>query len=261
MLRQGLQRILPITFFLFFWAFSYTSFCQDNYEIQVYGSQTIPKGKTMLELHSNFTDTQNKKGTDSIIQTDHAFHETIEITHGFTSWFEVGFYIFTAITPSNGFDWVGDHIRPRIRVPDSWNWPIGLSLSNEVGYQKRSYSPDTWTWEMRPIIDKTINKIYFSFNPTLGKSFRGANENSGFIFSPNFKIGYSISKKIIPGIEYYSSWGALNGFDAFEKQKQQIAASLDLNVSPDWELNFGIVCGITESTDNLIIKMIIGRRF
>jgi len=28
---------------------------QDNYEIQVYDSETVEKGHTMVELHSNFT--------------------------------------------------------------------------------------------------------------------------------------------------------------------------------------------------------------
>ena len=51
--------------------------------------------------------------------------------------------------------WVGDHIRPRVRVPESWRWPVGVSLSTEVGYQRAVYSPDTWTWEIRPIVDKT----------------------------------------------------------------------------------------------------------
>jgi hypothetical protein len=28
---------------------------QDNYEIQVYGSETVEQGHTMVELHSNYT--------------------------------------------------------------------------------------------------------------------------------------------------------------------------------------------------------------
>ena len=28
---------------------------QENYEIQVYGSETVPRGLTMVEIHSNFT--------------------------------------------------------------------------------------------------------------------------------------------------------------------------------------------------------------
>ena len=33
----------------------YSLHAQDNYEIQVYGSQTQVKGSTMFELHSNYT--------------------------------------------------------------------------------------------------------------------------------------------------------------------------------------------------------------
>ena len=32
-----------------------TAHAQDNYEIQVYGSEMGPPGSTMLELHTNFT--------------------------------------------------------------------------------------------------------------------------------------------------------------------------------------------------------------
>jgi hypothetical protein len=31
-----------------------------------------------------------------------------------------------------------------------------VSLSQEIGYQRRDFSPDTWTWEIRPIVDKKI---------------------------------------------------------------------------------------------------------
>ena len=34
-----------------------------------------------------------------------------------------------------------------------------------------------------------------------------------------------------------------------------------LNVSPDWEFNFGVGIGPTAATDHWIIKCIIGRRF
>jgi len=44
-------------------------------------------------------------------------------------------------------------------------------------------------------------------------------------------------------------------------RQQQFFPSIDLNVSPEWELNFGVGVGVTRSTDHLIIKGIIGRRF
>src|SRR5207248_11116795 len=68
---------------------------------------------------------------DGLEPTDGAVHETIEITQGFTDWLETGFYIFTSIHRGDGWEWVGDHIRPRVRAPESWHWPVGVSLRSE----------------------------------------------------------------------------------------------------------------------------------
>src|SRR5580692_6280178 len=99
---------------------------QGNYEIQIYGADTVAPKSTMLELHSNFTPEGQRYTIDGVYPTNHQQHETIEITQGLTSWSEVGFYIFTSWQDGHGVQWVGDHIRPRVRVPDSWHWPVGV---------------------------------------------------------------------------------------------------------------------------------------
>ena len=88
---------------------------QENYEIQVYGSETVPEGRTMVEIHSNFTTSGQRERVDGMIPTNHALHETLEITHGFTPWFEVGYYRFTSARSGSGRDFVGTHLRPRVR--------------------------------------------------------------------------------------------------------------------------------------------------
>jgi hypothetical protein len=234
---------------------------QDNYEIQVYPGDTLEPRSTMVEFHTNFIVQGTKTIENGVLPTNHALHETIEITQGWNDWFETGFYIFTSANPGFGWGWVGDHIRPRVAIPEKWHWPVGLSLSNEIGYQRRQYSEDTWTWEMRPIIDKKLGRWYLSFNPTIDKSLHGENVNLGWEFSPNAKVSYDFSKKIAGGLEYYGSLGPIGNLDAIADQQQQIFPSIDLNVSPEWELNFGVGWGLTRSTDHLIVKGIIGRRF
>jgi hypothetical protein len=234
---------------------------QDNYEIQVYGADTVAPGETMIELHSNFTLSGSKHPDDGTLPTNHALHETIEITQGINSWFEVGFYIFTSARNGSGWDWVGDHIRPRARVPEKWHWPVGVSISNEIGYQRSKFSPNTWTWEIRPIVDKEFKRWYLAFNPTIDKSFKGPDAKRGFEFSPNFKVGYAFTKKISGGIEYYGALGPIGNLDPLREQQQQVFPSIDLNVSPKWEFNFGVGVGMTRNTDHLIVKMILGRRF
>lgn len=234
---------------------------QGNYEIQVYGADTVPPKSLMVELHSNFTAIGQTKVLDGVYPTDHQEHETLELTQGINDWAEVGFYVFTSEQSGHGMQWVGDHIRPRVRAPDRWHLPVGLSLSTEIGYQRAVYSPDTWTWELRPIIDKTMGRWYLAFNPALERTWHGPDVKQGIGFSPAFKVGYDFTPKISGGFEYYADYGRLGSFDDLHNQQQQIFAVTDLNVSPKWEINFGVGIGPTAATDHLIVKGILGRRF
>jgi len=240
---------------------------QDNYEIQVYGSDTVAPQTTMLELHSNFTAEGSYPALGSqftsygVYPTNHAEHETVEITQGLNNWSEVGFYIFTSTRKGDGWQWVGDHIRPRVRAPDSWHWPVGISLSMEFGYQRAAFSQDTWTMELRPIIDKTIGRWYFTVNPALERSFHGPSVSQGVGFSPSAKFSYDFNKYISGGLEYYAAYGSITDVSSLRNQQQQFFPTIDLNVSPNWEINFGVGVGATASTDHLIVKGILGRRF
>ncbi len=234
---------------------------QGNYEIQVYGSDTVPPGRIMVELHSNFTVEGFKTTVDGVLPDQHQEHETIEITQGWNDWFETGFYIFTSVGPGQGYKWVGDHIRPRVRVPDRWRWPVGVSLSTEIGYQRPIFSSDTWTWEIRPIVDKQMGRWYLAFNPALERSFHGYRVHEGVGFSPSFKIACNLTRKLSGGFEYYGSVGPVFAYDPFSLQQQQFFPAIDYDFGPNWEFNFGVGIGVTHSTDHLIAKMIIGRRF
>jgi hypothetical protein len=240
---------------------------QDNYEIQVYGSETVAPKTLMVETHSNFSAIGSKAlpgskfSSDGTYPTNHAERETLELTEGITPWSEVGFYVFTSTNSNQGFQWVGDHIRPRVRVPTEWHWPVGASLSMEVGYQRALYSPDTWTWEIRPIVDKQMGRWYASVNPALERAFHGPGVHDGFVFTPGVEVGYEITKQVSANIEYYGSYGKFGDFSPLHDQQHQIFPSVDLNLSPEWEINLGVGVGATASTDHLIFKAIIGRRF
>jgi hypothetical protein len=233
---------------------------QGNYEVQVYGSEMVPPGRTMVELHSNFTFQGSKSAVDGVRPDEHALHETVEITQGFTPWFETGFYIFTSYRAGEGYQWVGDHIRPRIRIPEDWHWPVNVSISMEAGYQRRAYSSDTWTWEIRPIFDKQLGRWYLCFNPALERSFHGLDVSKGVTYSPNVKVGYDVTKKVTVGLEYYGAVGSITGFDSLRDQQQAIMPAIDLNLGPNWEVNLATGIGMTGGTDHLLVKLILGRR-
>jgi len=234
---------------------------QGNYEIQVYGSETVAPRSTMVELHSNFTVDGQKDPAPGMAATDRAEHETVEITQGVNKWAELGFYIFTDEQSGMGTQWVGDHIRPRVRAPESWHWPVGASLSMEIGYQRAVFSQDTWTWEIRPILDKQARRWYFVVNPALERTWHGPDIRKGLDFAPAAQIGYDFTKKINGALEYYADYGRITSVDRLHDQQQMIFPAINLNVSPNWELNFGVGFGPTAATDRWIVKAIVGRRF
>ena len=236
------------------------AYAQENYEIQVYGAPTMTKGQTMFELHSNFTLQGEKNILKGVRPSYHALHETIEITHGITDNFELGFYLFTNYTSPYGYKIVGTHLRPRFAAPASWKLPVGLSLSAEVGYQRMEYSAETWSVELRPIIDKTLGKLYVSLNPVLGIQLKGVDKESAPAFTPNIKMSYAVSSKFSLGAEYYGDLGALNHFENGPNQTHALFAVADLYIDPRWEINFGPGWGLTNATDGLVIKLLIGRR-
>jgi hypothetical protein len=234
---------------------------QANFEIQVYGSDTVPPQNLMVELHSNYSIVGQPDIVDGVYPTEHQLRETLELTAGINDWSEIGFYIFTSAQEGYGWQWVGDHIRPRVRVPDSWGWPVGVSLSMEIGYQRPGWGPDTWTWEIRPIVDKAIGRWYFAVNPAFERALHGPDVNQGFGFAPSAKISYDFTRVVSGGFEYYADYGPVHAFLPVSQQQQQLFAVTDLNVSPQWEINIGVGFGLTAASDRWIVKCILGRRF
>ena len=258
---------------------------QDDYEIQVYPSETIAPKTLLTELHSNYTvegSQQSYYGNPptkyGLLPTQGQEHETIEFTQGLNDWSEVGFYIFTAEKSGNGVQWVGDHIRPRVRVPPRWHWPVGVSLSNEIGYARPQFANPTWSWQFMPIVDKTMGKWYWSINDSMvwnihsvppPKSFTPTEKMTyyrdiapqGVTFGPAAALSYAPNKYYNIGVEYYAYYGEYGNFVSLHNQQQQIFPAVNLFVSPKWEINFGAGWGATAGTDHLVVKLVLGRYF
>ena len=241
-------------------SFVSTGICaQENYEIQVYASPTMTKGSTIFELHSNFTFNGEKQIIDGVRPDFHSLHETIEITHGLSENFEIGVYLFMNYTNTYGYRIIGTHIRPRISVPEKWKWPVGVSLSAELGIQAKEYSADTKSLEIRPVIDKQFKNFYLSFNPVLGIGFKGVSNDHTPSFEPNIKLSYTFNKVAL-GLEYYGNMGQLNQIPEISQQSHALFLVADLYVDPKWEINIGPGWGLTKATDGFVFKILAGRR-
>lgn len=249
------NRLIGIIFYLLL--LQICGYGQADNEIQVYSSPTIQKGWTIFELHSNHT----FRGSNYLIdpKSAHWTNETLEITHGVAKNFEIGFYTFTGFAPRGGYQYLGNQIRPRVTVPGEWKWPVGASLSVEFGF----FRPDKnskffWQGEIRPIVDKTIKNWYFTFNPNIEFAISG--DNKGVGIAPQFKSVYTIEKKLGVGIEYYGALGSFKVILPGRLQEHLIGPMIDLYIHPMWEVNGGVLFGLTKNSNHQIVKLLLGRR-
>lgn len=233
---------------------------QGSYEIQVYPSALMPPRATIFELHSNVTPSGVETTSDGTQPNHHALHETLEITHGFSEWFETGVYLFTSYRGGDGWQVVGSHIRPRVSVPERWKWPVGLSLSQEIGYQRPLFSTDAWTWELRPIVDQQIGPVNWSINVAFEKTLSGEHAHDGWSIAPAAKVGVDVAPKVAVGVEYYGEAGTTKRLQPWRANGQQLFAVVDLDLAPQWEFNGGVGFGLTSAADPLALKLILGYR-
>jgi hypothetical protein len=232
---------------------------QDLFEIQVYPYQTVEPGRTMAEMHTNFFPGKEPPGE---FANHHQVHTTLEVTHGFTRYVECAGYLVTAAhVPGHGGEFAGARIRPRFRLPETPNLFFNISLSFELGFNQREFEANTRTLEIRPILEHEQGRFYVSINPNFSKALKGPEGDEGPEFEPGVKAAWNVTPIIAAGVEYYGAPGSLANLLPREEQRHMIFPTLDLEVSPDWELNFAVGRGLTGSSEQWIFKSIVGYRF
>jgi hypothetical protein len=235
---------------------------QDLFEIQVYPYQTVEPGRTMVELHTNYFASGSKEPAPGEFPLHHQSHVTLEVTHGFTRYFECAGYLVTAgHVPGEGGRFAGARIRPRFRFPESTGFPFNVSLSFEVGFNQPEFEANTRTLEIRPILEHEQGRFYLSINPDLSKALKGPDSGGGLEFEPGVKVAWSATPKIAAGIEYYGATGTLTHLEPVHDQHHMIFPTIDLDVSPDWELNFAVGRGLTGTSEHWVLKSIVGYKF
>jgi hypothetical protein len=235
---------------------------QDLFEIQVYPYETVEPHNTMVEFHTNYFPSAHAEPPPGEFALHHQAHATLEVTHGFTPHFELAGYLVTAPhVPGDAGEIAGVRIRPRVRFPELRNFPFKVSLSFELGFNARAFEPNTRTLELRPILERSDGRLYLSINPDLSAALKGPDSGKAPEFEPGVKVSWETIPKIALGVEYYGATGPITNFDRATNQRHLLFPTVDLNVSPDWELNFGIGRGLTDASPQWVLKSILGYRF
>src|SRR5688572_26191905 len=237
------------------------AWAQDPFEIQVYEYATVPAGKWNLETHLNFVHRGTTAFEGSVAPSQHQTHLTFELTRGITSWFELAGYLVTARRSGDAPEYVGWRVRPRVRAPASWKWPVGLSLSTEVGFPKDEYEESDVTLEIRPVIEWGRGRFQLDVNPVVGRALKGPGSGDGWDFEPGVRVGWATSKRFDLSLEYYGATGPVSDPLPRDEQVHQFFPGGDFQVTENIIFNFGVGFGVTDAGNRVVYKTRLGWLF
>ena len=234
---------------------------QDPFEIQVYEYVTVPKGKWNLETHFNYVQRGTRLFEGLVAPSEHQTHLTFELTRGITDWFEMAGYLVTARRDGDAPEYVAWRVRPRVRAPESWKLPVGLSLSTEVAFPKDEYEEADATLEVRPIIEWGRGRFLLDLNPVIGRALKGPGSDDGWDFEPGVRLGWTASKRLDLSLEYYGSTGSLSDPLPGKEQVHQFFPGGDWQITENVVFNFGVGFGATNAGNRLVYKTRLGWLF
>ncbi len=229
---------------------------QDNFEIQVYDSETAGPWHVGLETHLIYLASGTTvTSPDGQAPTEHQFHLTFEPHLGIGTWVELGMYLQFAVLPQAGFEYAGVKLRCKLRLDQKLAGAIGLAINFEISDVPRQFEPNVWGSEIRPIIDGRWGFFYAAVNPIVDIDLNGINAGLPQ-FEPAAKLAFTVVGSLALGLEYYGAYGPITKTLPISESTNRLFAALDF-ASDYFDLNFGVGYGFT-GPEKLIVKAILG---
>lgn len=227
-------------------------------EIQVYNAAIAPLHTFTLQQHLNYVwQGSTTPDFEGGFASNRTLNGTPELAYGVTDWYEIGLYAPFAFDSSGTFLPGGVKFRHLFVSPNADERKFFYGLNIELSYQAPRFSPNPFAVEFRPIIGVRDLGWEFIVNPIIDLEF-GPQSNSSF--APAARLARSITKDVMLGVEYYADYGPVGGFSSGENQKHTVFGVLDFSAY-GLDVNVGVGFGLTDSSDKLVTKLIIGRAF
>jgi len=227
---------------------------QDPFEIHVYEYETLRRGQFTFETHLNYVGKGTRIFEGPVAPFQDQLHMTFELTAGLADFASLGFMQLNARRVGHSLDYAGWRVLPHLYVPRSWQWPIDVGLVAEFSFQNTTYEENSRRVELRPILEKSFGHLQVDFNPVFERALHGPGTRAGWNFEPAARIGYEVSERFTPSLEYYSGWGPVPSFVPISEQFHQILPGGDVKLAKNVVWSFGVGVGATSAGNRLVYK-------
>lgn len=111
--------------------------------------------------------------------------------------------------------------------------------------------------EARLILEKQIGATVLRINPKLEKTLSGPDVEEGVEFEYAVSLYRRLTSRIEPGIEFYGAMGEATNFKSRRAQEHYIVPAVSWRLQPHVDWNIGVAFGLTEASDDIVVKSFI----
>ena len=232
----------------------------DPFEIQVYDASIDPPMTAAIELHVNAVVSGLETVPPPELPPNHQTHLTAEPSFGLTPWWEVGAYVQSTIRGDGGLDFAGVKLRSKLAAPPVAGSPFRGAVNFELSRLPAAYDPARWGVEVRPIATASLagGRLYFGVNPILDWDLAGTDASGRPALEPAATGLYVLEDLLSLGFEYYANFGPIGRWLPAGAQEHYLYEVINVYRWKRWEINFGVGEGLTEASNRLVVKAILG---
>jgi hypothetical protein len=233
----------------------------DPWEIQVYDGTANAPRVMGLEVHMNHVASGVTKDDGPERAPDGRSHLTLEPSLGVTPWWELGMYFQAAKRKTGELDYAGIKIRSKFVTPPGWHEHLRLGINLELSSLPIAYDKDHLGSELRPIIAWENELFLFAANPNVNTALANQGAKEGPQFEPSATVGYKWQKRLGLGVEYYAAFGPFANLAPLRQQEHYVYEVFHVLSEENLELSAGVGEGLTEASNRLVFKIIVGYAF
>ncbi|MGO9005046.1 MAG: hypothetical protein ACLQIQ_21700 [Beijerinckiaceae bacterium] len=227
-------------------------------EIEVYNAEIAEPGQWTIQQHLNYTFLgRTVPEFPGGLVPNHSLNGTPELAYGVTEWWELGFYAPFAVSNTVNFLSDGFKIRNLFVSPDAAKRDFFYGVNFEWSYATPAFSQTRVGLEVRPIIGVRNQDWEFIVNPIVDFSIGKYGEAD---FSPAARLARKLGEDFFVGAEYYSYLGKIGDFSPLSEQQHYLFGVVDFKVGVV-DVDFGVGYGLTQGSDRLVAKIILGYAF
>jgi hypothetical protein len=233
---------------------------QDLFELEVFTSDTAPRGGYDVALHTNVI-SRGGVTPDSIAGDHRPAHVSVEVARGWMDRFETAIFIQTAPFGSSGSDrFAGGHVRSKVRVGTLPAVPLRMAVSAEYTFNRAAFDHELQTLEIRPILDYSRGRLSLVANPSLELVTHGGDAGLEPVFDVSASAGWQLGKRVAVKTDYFSAAATTRHLQRERGAHHLMFGGLDIAMGGGWELSLSAGHCVTRH-EPWLLRSVIGFAF